>query len=50
MSRSYPLREQGTFLVVERTGWDRRLSVVADGKRLVGHAGAVLLRRAASPG
>lgn len=31
----------------ERTGWDRRLSVVADGKRLVGHAGAVLLRRCA---
>jgi hypothetical protein len=33
--------------VVESTGWDRRLSVVADGKRLVGHAGAVLLRRCA---
>ncbi|MFG2563528.1 transposase [Streptomyces sp. NPDC048496] len=33
--------------MVERTGWDRRLSVVADGKRLVGHAGAVLLRRCA---
>ncbi|MGW1008242.1 transposase [Streptomyces sp. NPDC002520] len=33
--------------MVERTGWDRRLSVVADGKRLVGHAGAVLLRRLA---
>ncbi|MFB7601147.1 IS1380 family transposase [Streptomyces sp. NPDC056160] len=47
MSRSYPLREQGTFLVVESTGWDRRLSVVADGKRLIGHAGAVLLRRCA---
>ncbi|MER5918159.1 transposase [Streptomyces sp. NPDC001982] len=47
MSKSYPLREQGTFLVVERTGWDRRLSVVADGKRLIGHAGAVLLRRCA---
>lgn len=31
----------------ERTGWDRRLSVVADGKRLIGHAGAVLLRRCA---
>ncbi len=49
MSKSYPLREQGTFLVVERTGWDRQLSVVADGKRLVGHAGAVLLRRNAPP-
>ncbi|MEU2427455.1 transposase [Streptomyces sp. NPDC013157] len=47
VSTSYPLREQGTFLVVERTRWDRRLSVVADGKRLVGHAGAVLLRRCA---
>ncbi|WP_338898257.1 IS1380 family transposase [Streptomyces sp. TG1A-60] len=33
--------------MVESTGWDRRLSVVADGKRLVGHAGAVLLRRCA---
>ncbi|MEV6841478.1 transposase [Streptomyces sp. NPDC051133] len=31
----------------EPTGWDRRLSVVADGKGLVGHAGAVLLRRLA---
>ncbi len=45
--RSYPLRKQGTFLVVERTGWDRRLSVVADGKGLIGHAGALLLRRCA---
>jgi hypothetical protein len=33
--------------VVESTGWDRRLSVVADGKRLVGHAGVVVLRRCA---
>ncbi|MFC8014798.1 hypothetical protein ACFUR9_31730, partial [Streptomyces cinereoruber] len=31
----------------EPTGWDRRLFVVADGKGLVGHAGAVLLRRLA---
>lgn len=31
----------------ERTGWDRRLSVVADGKGLVGHAGAVLLHEMA---
>ncbi|SCE13067.1 hypothetical protein GA0115238_156015, partial [Streptomyces sp. di50b] len=31
----------------ERTGWDRRLSVVADGKGLVGQAGAVLLRKLA---
>ncbi|MFF4838340.1 transposase [Streptomyces sp. NPDC001315] len=33
--------------MVESTGWDRRLSVVADGKRLIGHAGAVLLCRCA---
>jgi len=33
--------------VVESTGWDRRLLVVTDGKRLIGHAGAVLLRRCA---
>ncbi|MEW2491780.1 transposase [Streptomyces sp. NPDC048411] len=33
--------------MVERTGWDSRLSVVADGKRLIGHAGAMLLRRCA---
>ncbi|GAA3594900.1 hypothetical protein GCM10022295_90230 [Streptomyces osmaniensis] len=31
----------------ERTGWDRRLSVVADGKGLVGHAGVVLLHQVA---
>jgi hypothetical protein len=30
--------------VIERTGWDRRLAVRADGKGLIGHAGAVLLR------
>lgn len=33
--------------MAERSGWDRRLSVAADGKGLVGHAGAVLLRRCA---
>jgi hypothetical protein len=33
--------------VNERTGWDRRLSVTADGKGLVGHAGAVLLHKIA---
>ncbi|MFJ2022019.1 IS1380 family transposase [Streptomyces nodosus] len=33
--------------MIERTGWDRGLSVTADGKGLVGHAGAVLLRRLA---
>lgn len=31
----------------ERTGWDRRLAVRADGRGLVGHAGAVLLRKCA---
>ena len=31
----------------ERTGWDRQLSVTADGKGLVGHAGAVLLHKIA---
>lgn len=31
----------------ERKGWDRGLSVTADGKGLVGHAGVVLLRRLA---
>jgi hypothetical protein len=30
-----------------RTGWDRGLSVTADGKGLAGHAGAVLLRKLA---
>ncbi|WP_329223330.1 transposase [Streptomyces sp. NBC_01485] len=29
------------------TGWDRRLSVAADGKGLIGHVGAVLLRKLA---
>lgn len=33
--------------MVERAGWDRPLSVLVDGKRLVGHAEAVLLRRCA---
>ncbi|GAA3442057.1 IS1380 family transposase [Planomonospora venezuelensis] len=32
---------------MNRTGWDRRLSVRGDGKGLVGHAGAVLLRKCA---
>ncbi|MCY0961225.1 hypothetical protein OTB19_30615, partial [Streptomyces sp. H27-H5] len=31
----------------ERTGWDERLVVRADGRGLVGHAGAVLLRKLA---
>jgi hypothetical protein len=32
---------------VKRIGWDRGLDVAADGRGLVGHAGAVLLRRLA---
>ena len=36
-----------TFLVRNRTGWDRGLKVEACGKGLVGHAGAVLLHRVA---
>lgn len=31
----------------EDIGWDQRLPVTADGKGLVGHAGAVLLRKCA---
>jgi hypothetical protein len=33
--------------VGKRSGWDKKLSVAARGKGLVGHAGAVLLRRCA---
>ncbi|MFF1792619.1 IS1380 family transposase, partial [Kitasatospora sp. NPDC058243] len=33
--------------MAKTTGWDERLTVQADGKGLVGHAGAVLLRRLA---
>jgi len=36
-----------TFLVGKRSGWDRNLVVSARGKGLIGHAGAVLLRRCA---
>jgi hypothetical protein len=32
---------------VKRTGWDHRLSVAGDAKGLIGHAGAVLLRKCA---
>lgn len=34
-------------MVSKAIGWDRRLSVVADGKGIIGHAGAVLLRKCA---
>src|SRR6185437_1406856 len=37
----------GTFQVRKRSGWDRRLKVESTGRGLVGHAGAVLLHRAA---
>jgi hypothetical protein len=37
----------GTFQVKKRSGWARGLKVEASGKSLVGHAGAVLLHRAA---
>lgn len=40
-------RGWGTFLVSKGSGWHERLSVAATGKGLVGHAGAVLLRRCA---
>jgi hypothetical protein len=33
--------------VSKRSGWDHNLTVTADGKGLVGHAGAVLLRKCA---
>ena len=39
---SYPLQGRCTFLVSERTGWDRRPSVAADGKGLIRHAVVVL--------
>jgi hypothetical protein len=38
---------QGIFLVTGRTGWDRRPTVRADGKGLIGHAGEAPLRRCA---
>jgi hypothetical protein len=44
--RSYPAQERGTFWV-KAIGWDERLSVKVDGKGMVGHAGAALLRRCA---
>jgi hypothetical protein len=32
---------------MQRNGWDHALKVTANGKGLVGHAGAILLRKAA---
>ena len=40
-------RDWGTFLVSKRSEWHERLSVATTDKTLVGHAGAVLLRRCA---
>lgn len=47
LSRTDHAGRTGTFLVMKRSGWDRGLKVEASGKGLVGHAGAVLLHRAA---
>src|SRR6201989_463011 len=37
----------GALFAMEHNGWDHALKVTADGTGLVGHAGAVLLRKAA---
>jgi hypothetical protein len=37
----------GALFAMKHNGWDRALKVAADGTGLVGHAGAVLLRKAA---
>jgi hypothetical protein len=37
----------GALFVMQHNGWDHALKVTADGAGLVGHAGAVLLRKAA---
>src|SRR3954447_22558865 len=42
-----PCSARSTFLVSENIGWARRLSVAADAKGIIGHAGAVLLRACA---
>jgi hypothetical protein len=47
LRRRIHCKNRCTFSVSERTGWDRRLSVAADGKGLVGHAGVVLLHQVA---
>ncbi|QYC39017.1 hypothetical protein Nocox_39745 [Nonomuraea coxensis DSM 45129] len=41
------IAQNGRTFRVNATAWDRRLSVRGDGKGLVGHAGAVLLRKCA---
>src|SRR5260370_21086344 len=40
----------GALFVMQDTGWDYALKVAGDGEGLVGHAGAVLLRRLADQG
>src|SRR4029077_627077 len=37
----------GALFAMEHNGWDHALKVTADGAGLVGHAGAILLRKAA---
>src|SRR5437660_7130074 len=37
----------GALFAMQHNGWDHALKVTADGAGLVGHAGAVLLRKAA---
>src|SRR5262249_58355484 len=37
----------GALFAMQHNGWDHALKVTADGSGLVGHAGAVLLRKAA---
>ena len=37
----------GALFAMQHNGWDHALKVTADGTGLVGHAGAVLLRKAA---
>ncbi len=37
----------GALFAMEHNGWDHALKVTADGAGLIGHAGAVLLRKAA---
>ena len=39
--------ETGALFATQHNGWDHALKVTADGTGLVGHAGAVLLRKAA---
>src|ERR1700746_3857579 len=42
-----PLRNGALFAMQHNNEWDRALKITADGRGLIGHAGAVLLRKAA---